>query len=155
MFSMRRLLVATGSLALVACDSGPTEVHDWTQKYVVYWEGTVTSSVDGAPVAGVSVELFNENADGSPQSRCTFACPLATTDSLGFYSVGFGGPKCSVGSPDPSFLQVCSDAGYGAPRHGCTDWQESQPVYVTSCEPDLQLNDFVLEPVPPSAAKGR
>jgi len=118
------------------------------------WQGTVTSSVDGEPIAHANVQMLVENADGSISDLCGSEgdCPtIRRTDSEGFYTIPWK-LNCPVAGDLPHFLQACHfNATYYSPA--CDDWRESERVYVT-CEPAVQEGiNFVLDPVAPSAAQ--
>jgi hypothetical protein len=147
------LFFAALPLVLVACDRtgfdlpGPYKGLD----IVVTWEGTVTSSVDGAPIEDVTVELYRENSDGStPDIMCGFSCPLARTDSVGFFSIAR--MSCPLLEPGPWFLQASQQKGEYY-REALRQLAESERVYVTSCKPDVQRIDLVLDPSPRNVAR--
>jgi hypothetical protein len=115
----RMLSVIAVPLVLTSCGSEPTSPEPYGPlEFYLRWEGTVTSSVDGSPIEGVWVELFDENADGSPRRKCGLSCPSERTDSAGFYSIRY---VCTVDAPDPTFIQVCSRSVPAT----CDGWQES------------------------------
>jgi len=140
-----RSAVPTGALLSVLAFSTLSCSNDWDLsglgdlfEVVITWEGTVTSAVDGSPINFATVFGYEELADGSVKYVQDPYLGQDTGED-GFYRMA----RTRCGIPENTFLQ--------AKKFG---WQDSERVYVT-CKPAVQRVDFVLEPVPPSAATGR
>lgn len=124
-----RALAGAAALAALAC-GGPTDAT----LSVVQVRGTVTSTADGRPIAGVGVVLTFPVFTGSG-GRGRSA--TSWTDSLGRYAVQVADLTCIPGSLD---LGVALPAGYRFPS-------SLEPAAI-ACVEDVQVIDFALEPVP-------
>jgi len=122
-----RLLAGVAVLTALAC-GGPTEVT----LSVVRVQGTVTSTADGRPVAGVGVVLTYP-VFGGPGGRGRSA--PSVTDSLGRYAVQVADLVCI---PETLDLGVALPPGYRLPP-------DLDPAAI-ACVETVQVIDFALEP---------
>jgi hypothetical protein len=142
MFSLRHAVLIVVPLVFLACSSqdwpedlsGPDNGEPWPPPPEIpidagdlrnHWTGTVTSSVDGAPIEGVLVRIYHENSDGSVSEGLS-----ELTDSKGDYHI----TSRSCGG---SFLRASSP-----------EWQDSERAYYTCMRWKWYYIDLVLDPVP-------
>jgi hypothetical protein len=132
MFPLRYGLVLVAALAFVACGDmsfNPFE-GDWSSPgATITWEGTVTSSVDGAPIQGAAVIGYRDLPDG--KSKRLYPDMFGRTDTEGHYTITINFCPAWEGT----FLQA-QEQGYELDR-----------VYIDiPCETSVRRTDFVLEP---------
>jgi len=106
--------------------------------------GTVTSSVDGAPISWVYVARYNE-ADEAVES------PWDHTDQFGRYELEITCLDEAALDGGIQYVQAMCIANDGLTN--CEGWQESEPIYIASrCpasgETRSEVIDFVLDPTP-------
>jgi hypothetical protein len=95
------------------------------------YEGYVRSAGDSTPIEGVTVALFEED-----KGVFRFRGGSRETDEAGFFSNGVS--HCPVASGRAYLIAQCNGS--------CTGWADSEPQFISSCEPAVQQYDFELVP---------
>jgi hypothetical protein len=96
------------------------------------YEGYVRAADDGTPIEGASVSIYAADGEGG----FDWAASSRETEADGFYSGGLFYCPLSLGR---AYVQaVCTGL--------CTGWADSEPSFVSSCEPAVQRYDFELVP---------
>ena len=150
MYPIRQATTVLTTLALVACDGGslfgPSEAGDGPQgpptpsvRYEYEWAGYVTSSVDGAPIEGVSVEPHHS----APNIRAPGAVQQRTySDSRGFY-------RLSKTGRHPEHYLLARGIVWQGQSAKCT-WVKGVPTLDGVSGKYGCYIDFVLDPKQPA-----
>jgi hypothetical protein len=124
-----KLLAGAMLVASIGCDSGDGKFSLDPGEPSNTYEGYVRATDSGAPVPGITVSLFEES-DG----EFRFAGLSPESDATGHYSLGVY--HCPVSLGQAYLVAECTGL--------CAGWMDSEPQFITSCEPAVQQFDFEL-----------